>query len=202
MKTLKLSAVALAAIAFVPLALAQTNGPPEDQIARGKYLTAFGGCADCHTPKVMTEHGPAPDPTRTLAGHFATTPLPKIPPGAIGPKQWGAIINNDLTAWVGPWGVSFAANLTPDKTPASAIGRPSSSIATMRTGNGVGRPLPPMPFTAVAGLTDGDMRAVFALSRLADADRQQCRRLFHQVRRLCGNSGFGTRRACLPRPGR
>jgi mono/diheme cytochrome c family protein len=167
MKILKLPAFALAAIAFAPLAPAQTSGPPADEIARGKYLATFGGCADCHTAKVMTEHGPAPDASRMLAGHFATTPLPKITPGVVGPspKQWGAMTNSDLTAWVGPWGVSFAANLTPDKTTGLGNWTPEQFIATMRTGKhlGVGRPLlPPMPFFDVAVLTDSDMKAVFA----------------------------------------
>jgi mono/diheme cytochrome c family protein len=148
-------------------ALAQTGGAPGDELSRGRYLVAFGGCADCHSPKVMTPQGPQPDASRMLAGHFATAPLPPVPKGVLGPPptHWGAIANNDLTAWVGPWGVSFAANLTPDKVTGIGAWTPDQFIATMRTGRhlGVGRPLlPPMPFPGVATLTDSDLKAVFA----------------------------------------
>jgi len=167
MKMSTLQAVALAACVFSALCSAQTSAAPTDEISRGKYLATFGGCADCHTPKVMTEHGPSPDASRMLAGYFPTTPLPKIPPGVIGPdpKLWGAMTNGELTAWAGPWGVSFAANLTPDKITGLGSWTPEQFIATMRTGKhlGVGRPLlPPMPYFDVAALTDSDMRALFA----------------------------------------
>ena len=55
---------------------------------------------------------------------------------------------NELTAWVGPWGVSFAANLMPDAT-GLARWTPETFIQAMRTGKhaGVGHPiLPPMPW--------------------------------------------------------
>ena len=167
MMLLKLAAAALAAMAFTPMTSAQVSGLPTDEIARGKYLAVFGGCADCHSPKLMTDHGPVPDASRMLAGHFANIPLPKIPPGVVGPSptQWGAMTTGDLTAWVGPWGVSFAANLTPDKITGLGSWTPEQFIATMRTGKhlGVGRPLlPPMPFFDVAVLTDSDMQALFA----------------------------------------
>lgn len=168
--TMTASLPTLAALAILVLAqqpMAQTSPPPGDQISRGRYLAAFGGCADCHSPKVMTDHGPEPDPTRMLSGHFANGPLPPVPPGVIGPgpKQWGALTNGDLTAWVGPWGVSFSANLTPDKVTGIGAWTPEQFIATMRTGKhlGVGRPiLPPMPWPDVAVLSDDDLRALFA----------------------------------------
>jgi hypothetical protein len=69
------------------------------------------------------------------------------------------------TAFAGPWGVSFAANLTPD--PETGLGKwtPEMFIATMKTGRheGKGRPiLPPMPYFVVAKLTDEDIRDLFA----------------------------------------
>ena len=73
--------------------------------------------------------------------------------------------NNDLTAWAGPWGVSYAANLTPD---VSGLGSwtPEMFIRTMRTGRhlGVGRSiLPAMPWMKIRFLlTDEDLRAMFA----------------------------------------
>ena len=57
------------------------------------------------------------------------------------------------TAWSGPWGVSFTANLTPD--PETGLGRWTlrNFMDTIRSGRhmGRGRPiLPPMPWTAYA----------------------------------------------------
>src|SRR5215472_16125285 len=109
--------LAAAIVAAAPVALAQTKDPASTQLKRGEYLVTFGGCHDCHSPKVMTSNGPAPDRTRLLSGHPADAQLPPLPAGIVGaaPNQWAAITNSDLTAWVGPWGTSFAANLTPDK---------------------------------------------------------------------------------------
>jgi len=74
-----------------------------------------------------------------------------------------------MTAWSGPWGVSFAANLTPDKQTGVLEGFTEQQfIQTMRTGRhqGMGRPiLPPMPWPNYAQMTDDDLRAVFAYLR-------------------------------------
>jgi hypothetical protein len=80
------------------------------------------------------------------------------------PNQWAAVANGDLTAWVGPWGTSFAANLTPDAATGLGGWRPEQFIKTMRTGKhlGVGRPvLPPMPWFDIAVFTDSDLKAMF-----------------------------------------
>jgi mono/diheme cytochrome c family protein len=161
------SAVAFAA---APVALAETKGASPAQVKRGEYLATLGGCHDCHSPKVMTPNGPAPDKTRLLSGHPADAQLPPIPPGIIGPTpaQWAALANGDLTAWVGPWGVSFAANLTPDAATGLGGWTVDQFMKTMRTGKhlGVGRPiLPPMPWFDVAVLNDADMKALFAYLR-------------------------------------
>lgn len=73
--------------------------------------------------------------------------------------------NDDLTAWVGPWGISFAANLTPDVETGLGGWTAAQFIQSMRTGKhlGVGRPiLPPMPVSALAAMTDPDLNAMFA----------------------------------------
>lgn len=131
---------------------------------RGKYLVEVGSCHDCHSPKVFTPQGPIPDTSRLLSGHRADSRLPALPAGVLGPGRWGVLANDHLTAWAGPWGVSFAANLTPDAT---GLGNWTAEIfiATMRTGKhlGTGRPiLPPMPWFNYAKLTDEDLRAMFA----------------------------------------
>ena len=137
----------------------------DDEVIRGRYLVTLGGCNDCHTPKNMTPQGPTPDMSRELAGFPADKKLPEVPKDVIGPARWGGLASDDLTAWVGPWGISFAANLTPDEE----TGLGSWSLETfklaMRTGRhkGDGRPiLPPMPWYGLAPMTDDDLAAIFA----------------------------------------
>jgi mono/diheme cytochrome c family protein len=139
----------------------------DDPVARGRYLVTLGGCNDCHTPKLLRPTGPVPDSSRFLSGHPADTKVPPVPPDVLGPDRWGALVSHGLTAWAGPWGVSFTANLTPDAT---GLGPWSAEqfIQTMRTGKhlGVGRPiLPPMPWYDIGQLTDEDLRAIFAYLR-------------------------------------
>jgi mono/diheme cytochrome c family protein len=144
--------------------LAACSKPEVSPVSRGEYLVTMGGCDDCHTPKVFGPNGPDLDKARRLSGHPAGEKLPELPVSIIGPEQWGAVTNNHLTAWFGPWGVSFAANLTAD---ASGLGgwTEDNFIQAMRTGKhaGSGRPiLPPMPWMNFARMTDDDLRAVFA----------------------------------------
>jgi hypothetical protein len=145
--------------ARTPQAQAKPTGSP---VERGQYLVNTMGCNDCHTPWKMGPKGPEPDLTRFLTGHPAdlVMPVPKLPEA---PWMWVGAATN--TAFAGPWGVSFSANLTPD--PETGLGQwtPEMFIATMKTGRhqGKGRPiLPPMPYFVVANLTDDDMRALFA----------------------------------------
>ena len=135
------------------------------RIKHGEYLAATGHCNDCHSPKIMTSNGPAPDPKRLLSGHPASQMMPPVPDHVIGPASWGGVFSNDLTAWSGPWGTSFAANLTPDKDTGMGGWSDQIFIQAMRTGKhlGAGRDiLPPMPWYNVARLSDEDMGALFA----------------------------------------
>jgi mono/diheme cytochrome c family protein len=151
-------------------ACAPADGSPlgeADAVSRGRYLVTLGGCNDCHTPKLLTAQGPVPDSSRFLSGHPADSKVPPVPAGVLGPQGWGALATPGLTAWAGPWGVSFTANLTPDPTGLGSW-TPEQFIRTMRTGKhlGVGRPiLPPMPWYDIGKLTDRDLQAVFAYLR-------------------------------------
>jgi hypothetical protein len=150
----------LAAEAEPPAALASTEADP---VARGEYLVTIMGCNDCHTPWAMTERGPEPDMTRRLSGHPQDLIMPEAPVLGEGPWLWVGAATN--TAFAGPWGVSFAANLTPD--PETGLGHWTADtfIAALRTGRheGQGRPiLPPMPWPMYRQATDDDLRAVFA----------------------------------------
>jgi mono/diheme cytochrome c family protein len=134
----------------------------ETPVTRGAYLVKLGGCTDCHTPKIMTPNGPVDDPDKLFAGHPAGLVLP--PPNLDPNNPWGAATAG-MTAWTGPWGVSFAANLTPDL--ATGLGGWSEKvfIQAMRTGKhrGEGRAiLPPMPWQPLAEAKDEDLTAIFA----------------------------------------
>ena len=73
----------------------------------------------------------------------------------------------DVTAFVGPFGISYAANLTSDSTTGIGSWQESNFINAMRTGKHMGIPtarpiLPPMPWPGLAKLTDEDLKSVFA----------------------------------------
>lgn len=146
----------------------ETVAKKKAQIQRGAYLVNIGGCNDCHSPKIFTPNGPQPDPAKLLSGYPGSEKLPEIPTGVIGPNKWGGLTTNDSTAWVGPWGVSFSANLTPDVETGLGGWTVEMFIKTMRTGKhlGAGRQiLPPMPWWNLAKLSNDDLRAMFAYLR-------------------------------------
>jgi mono/diheme cytochrome c family protein len=149
--------------------------PKMSETERGAYLVVIGGCHDCHTPKVFGPNGPDLDTTRMLSGHPKDEKLPSLPATVIGPTKWGAVTNNGLTAWVGPWGTSFTANLTPHQTGLYSWSV-ENFIQTLRTGKhwGNGRPiLPPMPWQTIGKMTDEDLRSIFAYLRtLKPVDNQ------------------------------
>ncbi|MFO1350251.1 MAG: diheme cytochrome c-553 [Gammaproteobacteria bacterium] len=136
------------------------------QLERGQYLVAIGGCNDCHTPLKMGPHGPEPDMTRMLSGHpegLTMPPAPKLPEG-----PWVSIGSGTNTAFAGPWGVSFAINLTPDKETGLGAWDEKAFVSALRTGKhlGAGRPImPPMPWPAYRNMTDEDLQAVYAFLR-------------------------------------
>jgi len=146
-------------------AIAQDAGT-QSQVQRGEYLVTIGLCNDCHTPLSTGPNGPEPDMSRMLSGHpqdiSITAPAQVTEP-------WAAAASPTLTAWSGPWGVSFTANLTPD--PETGVLRDFTEeqfIQTLRTGRhlGQGRPiLPPMPWPYIGKMTDDDLKAVFAYLR-------------------------------------
>jgi mono/diheme cytochrome c family protein len=133
------------------------------KIERGAYLVRTMGCNDCHTPWKMGPKGPEMDLTRALTGHPSDVVMP--PPPALPPGPWIGSMSATNTAWAGPWGVSFTANLTPDKETGLGNWTEEMFIATMRTGRhqGKGRPiLPPMPYFIVGALNDDDIKSMFA----------------------------------------
>jgi hypothetical protein len=163
MRSLKM----LMRIALVVAASFARAGEPAaaapEALARGKYLVSTSACHDCHTPWIMTDHGPGPDMTRALSGHPQDFVMPDPPKLAEGP--WIAAIGATNTAWSGPWGVSFTANLTPDRETGLGKWTVRNFIETIRTGRHLGRGrevLPPMPIPVYRNFTDEDLTAIFA----------------------------------------
>lgn len=150
------------------------SGSFRSPVERGKYLVHAIGCGDCHTPKkvggdgipVMGPAGPVHDTARFLAGHPEDGQLP--PPPALPPGPWIASLSWDLTAWAGPWGISYPVNLTPDENTGIGSWSEETFVNALRTGRhmGVARPiLPPMPWEAFRNLSDEDLKAIYAYLR-------------------------------------
>ena len=159
-------------IGSAPKAKAHLEAKPQTQLQRGEYLVKFGDCTACHTPLKFGPNGPEPDPARFLSGHPAET---QLPPPDLKPGPWFAATAG-MTAWAGPWGISYAANLTPDDNTGLGIWTEEMFLAAMRTGKhmGAGRPiLPPMPWQAAANLSDADLKAMFAYLQSIPALKNQ-----------------------------
>ena len=140
----------------------------------GDYLVQIMSCNDCHTPWVMGAQGPEPDLSRLLSGHPQSIAMPPAPDLSKGPWVWAGA--GSMTAFAGPWGVSYAANLTPDKETGLGQWTEETFTQAMRTGRheGRGRPiLPPMPWFSVAKTTDEDLHAIFAYLQSIPAIRNQ-----------------------------
>jgi len=145
-------------------ALAANEKAAPDLVARGKALVTHGMCHDCHTPKVFSEKGMGFDWNRELSGFQAGTPMPPMDKKALTPGYW-ILGTPDLMGWVGPWGISYAANLTPDPQTGIGLWTEDVFIKAMRTGKhmGEGRPiLPPMPWEFVKDMSDDELKAIFA----------------------------------------
>lgn len=161
--------VGVLSLTFVAAKASNATEPVTDsapRVERGRYLVAIGGCTDCHTPMRMGAKGPEPDLDFYLAGHPAGLQMPPAPQLPEGP--WVATVAGSMTAWSGPWGVSFTANLTPDVETGLGAWTAEDFVAMVRTGRhmGKGRPiLPPMPVQSLAAMTDEDLLAVFAYLR-------------------------------------
>ncbi len=174
MKNREFKYAARALSALVPVALlaaspvfsgdyAKPSASADDKLQRGKYLVTVAGCNDCHTPFVMGPNGPEPDMSRMLSGHPQSVQLPPAP--TLPPGPWVVLGAETNTAYSGPWGVSYTANLTPD--PETGLGKWTERmfIDTIRTGRHQGRGreiLPPMPYAMYKHFTDEDMQSIFA----------------------------------------
>ncbi len=133
-------------------------------VARGEYLVTIVGCDDCHSPKHMGAKGPELIPELRLSGYTKGSKLPPVDVQSV--KNGWALFSPDLTAAVGPWGISYASNITSDQT---GIGnwKEENFIRAMREGKAKGIEgnrslLPPMPWFNLKNMTDEDLKSIFA----------------------------------------
>lgn len=136
----------------------------DDSIKHGKYLVEIMGCNDCHSPKKIDTSGPVVIPELMLSGYPSDRPIVKFGNNKM-IKDGYPMFYPDLSAAAGPWGVSFAGNLTPDQT---GIGNWTleqfKRAVTQGKYKGVenGRMLlPPIPWQDFAILTDDDVNLIF-----------------------------------------
>jgi hypothetical protein len=133
--------------------------------AWGEHLVTIMVCDDCHSPKIMTELGPMPDPALRLSGHPASSAAAQLDRQILELNGYGAC-NPHMTAWSGPWGISYAANLTSDPTGIGAWSEEHFTRA-IREGKYKGMKegrmlLPPMPWPQYMHMTDQELSAIFA----------------------------------------
>lgn len=132
-------------------------------VARGAYLVNTIGCADCHSPKRMGANGPEIITELDLSGFPAKGTVPRIDLNSIA-NGW-IMFNSDGTSHLGPWGQSYAANITSDP---SGIGNwtEENFIRAIRKGKYKGLEnsrdlLPLMPWYFYKNLTDDDLGSIY-----------------------------------------
>lgn len=139
---------------------ADTVAVRDSLIKRGGYLVAIVGCQECHSPKNMTADGLKIDPARDLSGYISSNPvvIPHV-------EKAPVVATGDLTAFYGPWGATFSANITSDT--ATGIGKWSEArFRKAFTGGkhmGLDKErdvLPPMQ--KFNNMKDEDIKAIFA----------------------------------------
>jgi len=142
----------------------QNFGGFESQLKWGEHLVKVSGCNDCHTPKKMGPNGPENDMSLMLSGHPSQMPPADFDKGEAAKK--GLIVTQSFTAWTGPWGITYAANLTSDST---GIGnwKEEQFVKCLHEKKWMGlegtRPLmPPMSMMPATELSDDELKAIFA----------------------------------------
>ncbi len=132
-------------------------------IKKGEHLVTIMGCNDCHSPKKMGPQGPEIITELMLSGYPSDRPIVKFDSKLI--KQGFSMFYPDLVAGAGPWGVSFAGNLTPDET---GIGNWSEdqfkkalTEGKYKGLEGSRNLLPPMPWTNYKTLSNEEVHSIF-----------------------------------------
>ena len=149
----------------------ESYGSFESQLKWGEHLVKIGGCNDCHTPKKMGPKGPEDDMSLMLSGHPAQQPAPDFDRAEAAKK--GLVVTQTFTAWTGPWGTTYAPNLTSDS---SGIGgwKEEQFLKALHELKWMGlegtRPLmPPMSMMPAIKMSDDELKAIFAYLKTTPA---------------------------------
>jgi len=185
MKRISTAAIMLVAVAFISPQCTDEKkedasevkptvaqyGAFDSQVKWGEHLVKIGGCNDCHTPKKMGPNGIELDMSLMLSGHPA-----QMPPADFDPKEAakkGLIVTQTFTAWTGPWGTTYAVNLTSDST---GIGnwKEEQFVKCLHEKKWMGldntRPLmPPMSLMPVTEMSEDELKAIFAYLKTTPA---------------------------------
>jgi mono/diheme cytochrome c family protein len=148
------------------------SGMPYDPVARGSYLVRTMGCGDCHTPRDQNGKEIA---GLELTGHPADAPLPSWEPAML-EKQNLATIAATGTAFAGPFGISVAPNLTPDRETGTGELTADGLLQSWRSGKHWREDrmvLPPMPVPYYRELEEADVRAIHAYLHSLKPQRNQ-----------------------------
>jgi hypothetical protein len=142
----------------------------QDSVKRGEYLVMIMGCHDCHSPKIFTQTG---EMCLTLPVCSQAT-LPEILILRSVKKEArhhrkALYSEGNLTSYIGPWGHSYSANLTPDVT---GLGdwtfdmfRKAFTEGKFKGIDG-GRPImPPMPWQNFRHATNEDQHMIWTYLR-------------------------------------
>lgn len=134
------------------------------EVEKGQILTVEHGCVFCHSPKTEKDGDFIPDPDRLFSGHPEGMKLPDIPEEIIGTDKWFGLYTTGFTAWGGPWGISYAANITPDEETGIGKWEEKDFINIIRLGIHSSlqrRLMPPMPWEEMYTISDEDLSAIF-----------------------------------------
>ena len=142
-------------------------GGYETQVEWGEHIVTIAGCNDCHTPKKMTPMGLAIDSTLLLSGHPENAPAPDVDRKMLESK--GMVLTQDFTAWVGPWGITYTANLTPDPS-GTGNWTEAQFVYALKNMISKGLPssrhlLPPMSLMPAQDMTEDELKAIYAYLR-------------------------------------
>ncbi|MBL7738928.1 MAG: diheme cytochrome c-553 [Chitinophagaceae bacterium] len=172
-KTFLILALVTTAISFAVVACTNTEAKQaegkeevalsqDSLIKRGSYLVNAVGCDDCHSPMQHGPNGPELIMERRFGGHPSDFPTGGTNKDAL--KDGWVLFS--FTSAIGPWGQSYAANISSDET---GIGNWTEEqfFRAIREGKSKGlkeaRPLlPPMPWFVYKNFSDTDIKAIFA----------------------------------------
>lgn len=139
----------------------------EELVKRGEHLVTITGCNDCHSPKKISMQGLEIIPETMLSGFQSGGSISQF--DTLLAKRGIVQMNEDMTAAAGPWGISFAPNLTSDATGAGSWPLENFKIA-LKHGKAKGIEsgrmlLPPMPWFNYKSFTDEEVAAIHAYLR-------------------------------------